>query len=435
MAPKVLLVDDEVNILTSCQRTLRKEDYEVVISPSPDEALQLITYNKFAVVVSDQQMPQMTGTFFLEKVKQASPDTIRIILTGHADIEAALDAINRGSVYRFLTKPWNDDEFRLTIRQAVSQYHLMAENVRLNNVTKKQNQELRDLTQHLEQRVYERTQEISGLMQQLEQSLLGTVQILAGLAEIHSLVIGSHSKRVAALAREIGIRMGMSGPELLELEIAAKLHDIGKILVPPDILEKSEADLTQEEKEILLAHAVKGAAMVRMVPNMGKTPLLIRHHHERVDGTGYPDGLKGKEIPLGSRIIKAVSAFDRALNIRSIFQSTTSNMALLMIQSKTPDDLDSKIVQVLTNCIEERRSDRGEEAEVCIKDLMVGMAISRDVRTAQGILLLQKNTLLEEQHLEKLYAFQETNPFADIIYVYRTTEELAQKPPPSAQTF
>jgi response regulator RpfG family c-di-GMP phosphodiesterase len=423
MSSKVLLVDDEINILTSCQRTLRKESFEVIITTSPDEAFQLMAYNKFAVVVSDLSMPEMTGTFFLEKVKRSSPDTVRIILTGHADIQAALDAINRDSVYRFLTKPWNDDEFRLTIRQAVSQYELIVENNRLNNLTKKQNQELRDLTQHLEQRVFERTQEISGLMQQLEQSLLGTVQILAGLAEIHSLVIGSHSRRVAALSREIGIRLGLAGRELLELEIAAKLHDIGKIVISPEILNKPESSLTPEEKDILLSHAVKGAAIIRMVPNMGQTPLLVRHHHEKIDGTGFPDGLKGREIPFGSRIIAAVSAFDRALNIRSIFQSTTSDMALLTVQSRCPNDLDPKVVQVLTHCIEQRRTPKGEEAEICIKDLLPGMMISREVRTAQGILLLPKDTTIQEAHLERLYSFQETNPFADIIYVYRTTTE------------
>lgn len=421
MSAKILLLDDEVNILTSCQRMLRKEDYEIVVTTSPDEAMQLVEFNKFAVVVSDQQMPQMTGTFFLEQVKKVSPETVRIILTGHADVEAALHAINHGSVYRFLTKPWNDDEFRMTIRHAVSHHQLIVENQRLLNITKQQNNELRELARHLEEKVYERTQEISGLLQQLEQSLLGTVQILAGITELHSLVIGSHSRRVAALSREIGVRLGMYGKELLELEVAAKLHDVGKIFIPQEILSKQEADLTNEEKDFLLSHAVKGAAMVRMVPNMGKAPLYIRHHHEKMDGSGYPDGLKGKDIPLGSRIIAAVSAFDRALNIRSVFQETTSEMALMVVENRCATELDPKVVEVLVSCIKDRRSDKGEEAEICIKELLPGMVISRDVRTAEGILLLQKNTELEESHLEKLLSFQQTNPLADIIYIYRKT--------------
>ena len=160
---KILMVDDEAGVLSACQRALRNEEYELVVTTSPEEALRKVASELYAVVMSDQRMPVMEGAQLLEKVREISNDTVRIMLTGYADIQAAMDAINRGEVYRFLTKPWNDDELRLTLRQAVAQFKLVTENKRLQVLTQEQNAQLTDLNQNLEQKVVERTEEISRL--------------------------------------------------------------------------------------------------------------------------------------------------------------------------------------------------------------------------------------------------------------------------------
>ena len=418
---KILLVDDEKKILNACKRVLRKEPFTVDATTSPEEALRKIALTRYAVVISDQRMPSMVGTELLERVRHISADTIRIILTGYADIHAAVDAINRGAVYRFLAKPWNDDELRQTVRQAVSQYELVIENRRLQKLTEKQNVELKELNESLESKVEERTAEVSRLNQELQKSFLGSVQVLAGLAELHSTVIGYHAKRVAELSKEVAQRMGLSGKDLFLLEVAATLHDIGKVGVPAEILRKPEGELQPNERRLLQGHVVQGVAIVKMVPNLGEVCRIIRHHHECFDGSGYPDGLKGEEIPLASRIVAAVDAYDRALNTRAFFKSATPEEALDFVKIHTPRRFHPEVVAALIKCVSQGRRALDEDIEVEIhpRDLRAGMVLSRDLMTAKGIKLLPQGGVVKPDHVSRILNYQESDPVVEGVYVYR----------------
>jgi response regulator RpfG family c-di-GMP phosphodiesterase len=418
--PKILLVDDEANVLRALQRVLRREPFEVVATTFPEEAIQKVSEETFSVVVSDQRMPQMEGVQVLEKVREISPDTVRIMLTGYADIQAAVDAINRGAVFRFLAKPWDEEGFRSVIRDAVSYYELVAENKRLHTLTQKQNVELKDLNENLEKKVVERTQEISRLNRQLEKSFMGSVQVLAELAELHSTVIGSHAKRVAGLAKAIAQEMGLSDRALFEIEVGAALHDIGKVGVPEDILTQPQETLSRRALEVLRSHVTKGEAIVRMVPNLGEADIFVRHHHEHFDGTGYPDRLRSRDIPLGARIIAAADAYDKVLNARTHFESATPEQALGFVRRHCPGWFDPEVVAALVTCIEEERiSTEASEVEVRIRDMKQGMILSRDLKTARGVLLLPENQEIREQHLTRIRNYQETDPVVDAVYVYR----------------
>ncbi|MEK7879419.1 MAG: HD domain-containing phosphohydrolase, partial [candidate division NC10 bacterium] len=421
MNPKVLLVDDEASVLSALQRLLRKESLEVVPCTAPEEALRMVETGGYAVVLSDQRMPGMDGPHFLEKVREISPDTVRILLTGHADVEAATEAINRGAVYRFLTKPWDDAQLCQVMREAVAQFQLVSENKRLQTLTSRQNLELKDLNQNLENKVQERTKEISGLHQRMEQSFLATVRVLAELAELHSTVIGSHAKRVAALPKDVAERMDISGKELFLMEIAATLHDVGKVALPPEILNKPEASLSRTETEALRRHAAQGEMIVAMVPDMAEAAKIIRHHHEQFDGGGYPDRLKRQAIPLGSRVIAAVDAYDKALNARAHFESATPEKALQFVRSKCPEKFDPDVVAAIAECLGDSQLAWGEgtEVEVRPKDLQAGMVLSREMRTARGLLLLPKDSALTQEHLARIQNYQTSDPVAGNIYVYR----------------
>lgn len=420
-SPKVLMVDDEGGVLNAYQRLLRNEAFDLMLTTSPEEALQKVQGGGVAVVLSDQRMPGMEGAQLLEKIREISPDTVRIIMTGYADTQAAIDAINRGAVYRFLTKPWNDDELRATMRQAVARFNLVTENKLLQKLTQEQNVALQDLNQNLERKVVERTAVIAGLNKQLEQSFLETVRALAGLAELHSTIVGSHSKRVAALARELGSRIGLTGRKLFELDIAAMLHDIGKIAVPAEILSKPESALTPAEKALLRRHVINGEAVLKLAPSLQNLSSMVRHHHERLDGAGYPDGLQGDRIPLGARIIAVADAFDKALNNRASFESATPEKALRLVQHRCPHELDAEIVAELARQVgaAPQVPERLLEAEIRLRDLRVGMVLSRDLTTAGGILLLAGNHEVTANYLEHILNFQGTDPVVDSVFVYR----------------
>lgn len=157
---KVLLVDDDLPILDTLKKVLAREGFEITATSTPEEALQRLRQEAFAVIISDFRMPGMDGITLLEKAQEISPDTVRLILTGHTDTALALEAINRGRVYRFLIKPWDNAELRIALRQAIASYELTTENSRLWRLTEQQNTELRELNQTLENKVLERTQEL-----------------------------------------------------------------------------------------------------------------------------------------------------------------------------------------------------------------------------------------------------------------------------------
>lgn len=166
----VLCVDDEKNILNSLKRLLRKENYELLTASSGPEGLQLMDEKKVHLVISDQRMPEMSGTDFLEKVKEKHPDVLRIILTGYTEVDAITGAINKGNIYKFFLKPWNDETLKLEIRKALEQYDLVEQNKTMADIIKKQNEELKIINDSLEKKVEERTHALELRNQALELS-------------------------------------------------------------------------------------------------------------------------------------------------------------------------------------------------------------------------------------------------------------------------
>ena len=156
----LLCVDDEVSVLRSLKRCLRKEDYQIVTATGGAEGLALLETHPAQVVLSDQRMPDMIGTAFLRQVKERYPETVRVMLSGYAEVHAILESINQGEIYRFLPKPWNEEELKVTLRQCFERYDLIRQNRELIGQVQQQNETLRSLNQTLEQLVEERTQSL-----------------------------------------------------------------------------------------------------------------------------------------------------------------------------------------------------------------------------------------------------------------------------------
>lgn len=157
----ILCVDDEHNILQSLRRLLRKEGYNLLLASSGEEAFKLLEENDVHLIISDQRMPQMSGTEFLASVKEKYPDVLRVILTGYTDVDSITESINKGNIYKFFLKPWNDNNLKLEIRQALEQYDLVKANRHLDETVIRQNRELQQINENLEDMVAERTQELA----------------------------------------------------------------------------------------------------------------------------------------------------------------------------------------------------------------------------------------------------------------------------------
>ena len=359
----------------------------------------------------------------LEKIRGISPDSVRIILTGYADVKAATDAINRGAVWRYLNKPWDDDDLRNCIKQGIDQFLLIQENRRLQELTQKQNDQLRDLNENLKQKVMERTWEVHRLNEQLEASFMGAVQAMARLGEMHSQDVGSHAKRVALLSRRMAKRLQFEGRDLMQVEVAATLHDIGKTMINPAILKKATEELTAAEQGVFQEHPIHGESIIRMVPNNEDAALYVRHHHERFDGRGYPDGFAGDAIPLGARIIAVADAYDKHMNIST---SVSSQPAITMrkVEEGSGAAFDPAVVSTLRAVIREieGRINPREEVQIGFEELEAGMVLSRDLKSPDGRLLAQADQKVDPVQLAALRHIHSKQPILQVIYVYSEGE-------------
>lgn len=348
---KVLLVDDEPNILRALNRLLSEEDFEVVTCSSPVEALEILSQTAFAVLMSDQRMPEMSGIELLKKAREAAPDTIRMMLTAFSDVSTAIDAINQGAVFKFLTKPWDDEDLCLTLRLAVSQYEFRIDNQMAQGIHEDQPGDLKNVNQNLTQSMIERLQEIYRLNQDLKQNQNMTVHVMANILKTHSSLIWNHSARVSALSKHLANRFGIPEPQQYQLEIAALLHDIGKIGIPAQLLNKPENTLHSSELALLKSHGIQGEALVGIVPFLQNAAKMIRHHHEHFNGNGYPDGLKGGDIPIGSRLIAIVDYYDKLLHNRQNGRVMRPEEALEQVEKLNGHEFDPDCVKLLRNYV------------------------------------------------------------------------------------
>ncbi|MBW2362631.1 MAG: response regulator [Deltaproteobacteria bacterium] len=300
----VLFVDDEVNILKALQRLLRSERMNVLCASRGEEALELLQKNHVQVVVSDQRMPQMSGVDFLSRVRERSPDIVRMMLTGYTEMDIAVDAINQGEIYRLITKPWNDDEMRATIRQAFDHAGLKAEIKRLNMVTREQNFKLQDMNRNLEGKVRERTKQLGAKHQELRNGYVQTIRALANAVDAKDAYTRGHSERVGVYASKVAREMGYKREFIERVYIAGLLHDVGKIGVPDAVIAKPDR-LDPEEYAEIQQHPEIGAKILEPVDFLREVVPCVRHHHEWFDGSdrGYPLCLEGERIPLPSRMI------------------------------------------------------------------------------------------------------------------------------------
>lgn len=425
----LLFIDDEANILSSLKRLFRPHGYRILTAESGPAGLELLGNDPQGVdvVVSDMRMPGMSGAEVLEQVRAKSPDTARILLTGYADISSTIAAINRGEIYRYIAKPWNDEEIVTTVRDALERKQLKAEKIRLEALTQQQNEELKNLNASLEEKVRQRTAELRKAMDQLtttheklKKNFFTSIQVFANLLEMREASMAGHSRRVAEISRGVAKRLNLSPAEIQDLVVAALLHDIGKIGLPDYMLAKPFNSLTSEERIEYMRHPAKGAAALMALDQLAGAAALIRAHHERYDGQGYPARLSGLNIPLGARILALASDYDALQSGRMASKKHSKADALAFVLEGRGSRYDPSVVDAFVGYVgslHERDEDHGPETLVTTGQLHEGMVLSRDVTTRDGLLLLARGFVLDASLIEQVRAFEKTDGHHLTLYV------------------
>ena len=392
---RILCVDDEPNILATLGRLFRKQRYRISTATSGAEGLRLLEEEVFDLVISDMRMPEMDGAVFLEQVFQRYPDTVRILLTGYADITSTIQAVNRGQIYRYVSKPWDDQELLTTIRQALDVKALQREKLRLEALTARQNEELRALNQSLEEKVQARTQELALANEKLKASFITSVKVFANLIELRESRLAGHSRRVADLARKIANRMKLPPREAQDVFLAGLLHDIGKIGFADHLLTKAVTQMSGDDLGTYRKHPLKGEQSLMALEELRPAAKIIRAHHERFDGQGFPEGLSGMRIPLGARILALANDYDGLQIGIVVARRLNPEDARRTIVEGRGKRYDPQVVEAFMAVLGMQESERSAELAVSPANLKPGMVLSRDLVTRDGVLLLAADYLLD----------------------------------------
>jgi putative nucleotidyltransferase with HDIG domain len=413
-AGRVLIVDDESSILSALRRLLRPQGLAIFTAESGKAALELLEKEPMDLVVSDMRMPEMDGAQLLEQVFTRWPETKRILLTGHSDTGATIAAINRGKIWRYIAKPWNDDEIILTIQQALAHRQLLQDNARLTKLTRQQNKELKELNAGLEQKVAERTAE-------LRHGFLATVHVFSDLIEMREARLAGHSRRVANLARRLAERLGFADAEQQDVLLAGLLHDIGKVGLADALLEKPFNSLPPSVKAEVMEHPAKGQQLLKGVAQLANAAKIIRHHHEANDGSGYPDGLAGQAIPYGARILALANDYDALQMGTLLLHSHTPREAQEYLVKQRGKRYDPVVVDAFTALLTESQAKSEPEFSVTVPELRLGMLLTRDLMHPDGHVLLARGRIVDNAVMAKLRRIEEMAAPGLTLYIRRST--------------
>ncbi len=427
---QLVFVDDEPNILKALQRVFFEDEYDIETFTQASEALEFIKENDVVLIVSDQRMPGMTGTQLFSEVVKVKPETKRIILTGFADMGAAVDAINTGNIYHFVFKPWNDEELRSTVRRAIHHFKLERRNEELMAELHDKNEQLNSVNDQLTARVKERTAiiakkniELGKLNAELEKSLVSTVRFTINMMEISRPVLCRDNRSLAQLAVNIAKKLDWTEERIRKLEIAALMLNAGKMGIPDAVLNRQSQYLSEDERRLIRHHPIMAQTMLSTIPAFEEAALIVRHQDEWYDGSGFPDGLKKEDIPEESRLLAVCNTYFRLKNRED---GNSRPFILKYFRNNSNIQFDPQFIDVMFDIIfadEEKVETPKRELEVFFHELKAGMILSDDLKTGKGIFLLPRSQMLTESNIKSIQDIQQVDPISGRIRVLVADKE------------
>ncbi|MFT5588890.1 MAG: response regulator RpfG family c-di-GMP phosphodiesterase [Bradyrhizobium sp.] len=415
----ILFVDDEPNILSSLRRLFRNQGYRILTAGSGAAGLEVLRRHPVDLVISDMRMPIMSGARFLEVVRGEWPDTMRLLLTGYADIQSILDAINRGEIYRYITKPWDDNDIQLIVRQTLERQCLQHDKQRLEALTHAQNEALKTLNASLEDKVRQRTADLSkahdGLLRfnaKLKTNFLLSIKVFSNLIEMRGGGLAGHALRVADLARKLAVQLGCDDATVQDVFVAAMLHNIGQIGLSDELLALPQTAMNGEQLGQYRKHPARAEQLLMPLDELRGAALLVRAHQERFDGSGYPDQLAGPDIPLGARILALASDYDKlqiGMMMPKKLRPEEARATVLHSRGKRYDPaVVDAFVQLLDVAAAPVHESTHATTVMAVTALQSGMTLAKDLIMPDGSLLLAADHVLDGGLLRQIINYEKT---------------------------
>ena len=411
----ILVVDDEPVVLNALKETLEREGFHVVGCQSPLKALALLSERDFAVIISDQRMPEMLGLDFLVESRRIRPHASRILITAVIALPTIVDAINRGEIFRFIAKPWLREELIATAHNAVQRHELVATNTLLQAETQSLNVQLRSANTELQARVSDlekQRHDLDKANRELAASYEQSLELCRRILTTYDPLLGGQSKALAEFATQMGASPNFTAQESHALRTAAMLCDLGLIGVPREMLRAFRApgaQLTEHERTMLHAHPIYSQTLAAQIDSRHEVGEIIRHHHEHFDGTGYPDNLAGESIPWPARCL--------AVAVGYVESGLPKNAAIEQLLAQSGKAYDPEAVRLFLQVGKFIQLPK-QVREIMLHELEPGMILANGIYSPLGLLLVGEGQALSPGTIVKIRNHNQVTPISQRLLVY-----------------
>lgn len=415
MGAPILVLDDEEIIRHALRETLRIEHHEVTLASNADEALDILREKEFAVIISDQRMPEKTGLEFFEEAKKIQPDASRILITGVLTLKTVIDSINRGEIFRFIPKPWIREELLATISNAVQRYRLIRVNKKLRDDTIQLNNRLSEANAELQAKIGELTEKTELLNKAniaLKENFNHSLDLCGRIVTTYHPTLGKEIHTTTALCEKMSEVAELSPEKYRILITSAQLYNIGLLGISRDIIQRYRRDpfsISESERNQIRNHPIYGQALASFVADLKEVGEVIRHAHEHWDGTGYPDGLAGELIPSLSRLLAVAVAY--------VESPLPQEQAADAILKESGRKFEPEAVRVFLKARGKHPLPR-KVKEILFSELRPGMKLAEGITSPAGLPLVPEETMINDAILRKLKEHNLVDPFTQRLLVF-----------------
>ena len=411
----LLIVDDEPIVLAALKETLERERFQVVACASPVKALSILEERDFAVIISDQRMPEMLGLDFLVESRKLRPLASRVLITAVLSLPTIVDAINKGEIFRFVTKPWLREELLATVRNAIQRHELVTQNEVLMTRSQELNARLTAANGELEQKVKaleEQRRLLDGVNQELGARYENSLELCRRILTAYDPILGGQAKALVEFAKRMAETAHFTDAERHALASGAWLCDLGLIGVSRELLRAfrtNPGQLSERERATLHHHPLYSQTLASLVDPNPAIGEVIRAHHEHFDGTGYPDGLAGNKIPWPARCL--------AVAVSYIESGLPKQAAIDSLLAKSGSYYDPEAVRLflkVSNLVHLPRQVR----EILLEELEPGMVLASGIYSPHGLLLIGEGQPLGPATIAKIRDHNQVTPISQRLLVY-----------------
>ena len=411
----ILSVDDDPIILKVLEDLVTRAGYHSMSTTSGEEALHLAVDRKFAVVIADHNMPDMMGAELLSRIARIQPSASRILITGIKSLDVLTAAVNNGEIFRFVTKPWISAEMIATLHNAVQRCELIDSNRALEKTTQELNDKLSAANLQLARQLKELEtgkEEIDFSHSSLKTNFSRSLELCQRILTTFNPLLGEQAKAASSICQTMAETHYFNEEQKHVLDVSARLYDIGLAAVPHGFMaavQTNSDDMSPELKTVFLNHTIHGQTLASFVDLLKPVGETIRAHHERFDGTGFPDGLGGEMIPWTARCLAVVVYY--------VTCGLPQEQAVDRILEQSGTAFDPDAARLFLRCAQATSLPRLVR-EVMVDELEVGMQLASGIYSPTGVLLVAESYHLDENTITKIRNYNSSSTLLRQLLVY-----------------